>query len=286
MQRKVAALTRLLEIIDALRGPGGCPWDRAQTLPDMGRYLLEEVAEAMDAIEASGGAPSSQVREELGDVLMNILLSARIAEDEGAFDIGHVATDIAEKLVRRHPHVFERKELNGQPLGAEQVLHRWEDIKRQEREQAGHPESALNGVPKTLPALLRAYQVQARASRVGFDWPHTPTGRAQVFEKILEEVGELRAASDAQTSEPPAQSGQARLQEEFGDVLFSLVNAARFLKVNPEDALRRAVDRFSERFQFIEQEARRMDRPIDSLTLEEMDGLWNRAKDREAGRRP
>jgi tetrapyrrole methylase family protein/MazG family protein len=277
------SLDRLIELMARLRAPDGCPWDRKQTHESLKPYLLEETYEVLEAIDR---VETHKLIEELGDVLLQVLFHAQIGAEAGSFSIDEVASRLAEKLVRRHPHVFERKEPNGQPLGAEQVLHRWEDIKRQEREQAGHPESALNGVPKTLPALLRAYQVQARASRVGFDWPHTPTGRAQVFEKILEEVGELRAASDAQTSEPPAQSGQARLQEEFGDVLFSLVNAARFLKVNPEDALRRAVDRFSERFQFIEQEARRMDRPIDSLTLEEMDGLWNRAKDREAGRRP
>jgi tetrapyrrole methylase family protein/MazG family protein len=269
----------LISLMARLRAPDGCPWDRKQTHESLKPYLLEETYEVLDAIDR--GDPSKLV-EELGDLLLQVVFHAQIASEAQTFSMDEIAERLAAKLVRRHPHVFETKEPNGRPLEAEQVLHRWEDIKRRERQQTGRKESVLDGVPKTLPALLRAYQVQARASRIGFDWPHTPKGQEQVFDKVWEEVGELRSAAAEQTAELTDRQRQQRLEAEFGDVLFSLVNAARFLKINPEDALRRAVDRFSDRFHFIEQEAARMNRPLESLSLEEMDTLWASAKRHEA----
>ncbi len=273
---------QLVKIMARLRAPDGCPWDRKQTHESLKPYLLEETYEVLEAIDQ--GAPAKLI-EELGDLLLQVVFHAQIASETGSFSMDEIAERLAAKLVRRHPHVFERQEVNGRPLGADQVLHRWEDIKRQERQEAGRQESVLDGVPKTLPSLLRAYQVQARAARVGFDWPHTPKGREQVFDKVEEEVGELRAAAAGLATESTESARPQRLEEEFGDVLFSLVNVARFLKINPEDALRRAVDRFSDRFHFIEREALRMDRPLNSLSLEEMDALWNAAKRREADRK-
>ncbi len=273
-------LDHLISLMARLRAPDGCPWDRKQTHASLKPYLLEETYEVLEAIDRG---ETSKLIEELGDLLLQVVFHAQIGAESQIFSMDEIAGRLADKLVRRHPHVFDVKEPNGQPLGADQVLHRWEDIKRQERRDAGRGESVLDGVPKTLPALLRAYQVQARASRVGFDWPHTPKGQAQVFEKILEEVGELRAAADEATP-PPGASRISRIEDEFGDLLFSMVNAARFLKVNPEDALRRAIDRFSDRFHFIEQEAGRQNRPLDSLTLDEMDRLWADAKRHEADR--
>jgi tetrapyrrole methylase family protein/MazG family protein len=189
---------------------------------------------------------------------------------------------LADKLVRRHPHVFGDVSEPGQPANAEEVLGRWEEIKREERKRAGHPasdrpSSSLDGVPKTLPSLLRAFQIQARASRVGFDWPHTSQGREQVFGKITEELEELRAALD----EPSSTAPDPRVEAEFGDVLFALVNLARALKVNPEEALRKAVNRFAERFRYIESQAARSGRPLDEMTLAEMDVLWEEAKQRQ-----
>ncbi len=189
---------------------------------------------------------------------------------------------LADKLIRRHPHVFEQGASDLTPKNADQVVARWEEIKRTERQASGQPDSVLNGVPQTLPALLRAYQLQARASRVGFDWTHDAKGFDQVLGKIEEEIQELRAAIRAPApnqAEPDAGAArQAQIVAEFGDVLFSLVNLARFIKVNPEDALRQSANRFVERFQFIEAEAASSGRAVGDLPFEEMDQLWEEAK--------
>lgn len=273
----------LLSLMAALRAPGGCPWDRKQSHESLKPYLLEETYEVLEAIDH--GDPA-KLTEELGDLLLQVVFHAQIGAETRAFTMDDVTEQLARKLVRRHPHVFEKPATDGQGLGAEQVLHRWEEIKRQERQDAGRRESVLDGVPKTLPALLRAYQVQARASRVGFDWPQTPSGQEQVFDKVLEEVAELRAAASAPADRPDATQDRQRPQQdaieaEFGDILFSLVNVARRLRVNPEDSLRRAVDRFTDRFHFIEQEAARSNRSLETLSLDEMDALWTAAKRRE-----
>jgi tetrapyrrole methylase family protein/MazG family protein len=256
----------------ALRAPHGCPWDRKQTHESLKPYLLEETYEVLETIDHQD---RRKLAEELGDVLLQVLFHSQIAAEAGAFTINDVLDQLADKLVRRHPHVFPNGSQDPVPANAEQVLAKWEDIKRAERHAEGRPESVLNGVPQTLPALLRAYQIQARASRVGFDWSHDEAGFDQVLTKIEEEIRELRTA----LRQPG--SGEARQREidaEFGDVLFSLVNLARFVKVNPEDALRQAVNRFSERFHYIERQATQAGRHIGDLSVDEMNRLWEDAK--------
>lgn len=268
---------RLVQIMAALRAPDGCPWDRKQTHDSLKPYLLEETYEVLETIDQQDMA---KLREELGDLLLQILFHAQIAAEQGRFTIEDVVGLLADKLIRRHPHVFNRPDSGQDSLSPEEVYGKWEQIKKQERETAGRTQSVLDGVPNTLPALLRAYQVQARASRVGFDWPDSREGTAQVLDKVEEECRELRAAASADLGgDNSARAGsQEQITVEFGDVLFSLVNLARKLAVNPEDALRLATGRFVDRFHHIEAEARRAGRSLDSMTLEEMDRLWADAK--------
>lgn len=274
---------RLVQIMARLRAPDGCPWDRKQTHESLKPYLLEETYEVLETIDHRD---PSKLREELGDLLLQVLFHAQIGAEAGAFTIDNVTEQLADKLVRRHPHVFAKQE---QPQGEDslspdQVYSNWEQIKRDERAKAGQAESALHGVPKTLPALLRAFQVQARASRVGFDWPHTREGTERVLDKIEEEVRELREAMAGDKAD--------RIESEFGDLFFALVNLARFVTVNPEEALRGATNRFVARFQLMEAAAARAGRSLDHMTLDELDLLWNDAKrilaspstDRETGR--
>jgi tetrapyrrole methylase family protein/MazG family protein len=256
----------------ALRAPQGCPWDRKQTHESLKPYLLEETYEVLETIDQHD---RRKLPEELGDVLLQVLFHSQIAAEAGTFTIDDVLDKLADKLVRRHPHVFPNGSGDPVPANAEQVLAKWEDIKRAERQAEGRPESVLDGVPQTLPALLRAYQIQARASRVGFDWSHDQAGFDQLLTKIEEEIRELRTA----LRQPSASEGRRRqIEAEFGDVLFSLVNLSRFIKVNPEDALRQAVNRFSGRFQHIEQEAARQGRTVGDLPVDEMNRLWEDAK--------
>lgn len=266
----------LVNLMAKLRAPDGCPWDRKQTHESLKPYLLEETYEVLDTIDKQEEA---KLREELGDILLQVLFHAQIATERSTFTIEDVMQLLADKLVRRHPHVFGPK--GDGTLTPDQVYSNWEQIKKSERQQTGRSESALDGVPKTLPALLRAFQVQARASRVGFDWPQNGEGVHQVMDKVREEIGELTDAYGARQEEEGAEgrdAAQRHLEDEMGDVLFSLVNLARFLKVNPEDALRRATDRFSDRFHFVEAEAARTGRTLQSMTLAEMDALWEEAK--------
>ena len=266
----------LVNLMAKLRAPDGCPWDRKQTHESLKPYLLEETYEVLDTIDKQDEA---KLREELGDILLQVLFHAQIATERSTFTIEDVMQLLADKLVRRHPHVFGEK--SDGALTPDQVYSNWEQIKKSERQQTGRSESALDGVPKTLPALLRAFQVQARASRVGFDWPQNREGVHQVMDKVREEIGELTDAYGARQDEEKAderEAAQRHLEDEMGDVLFSLVNLARFLKVNPEDTLRRATDRFSERFHFVESEAARTGRTLQSMTLAEMDALWEEAK--------
>ena len=258
----------LVQLMARLRASDGCPWDRKQTHDSLKPYLLEETYEVLDTIDRQD---TGKLREELGDLLLQILFHAQIGTEAGTFTIEEVMRQLAEKLVRRHPHVFGQTKAD--PLNPDQVYLRWEQIKHDERKRTGGAESALDGVPQTLPALLRAFQVQARASRVGFDWPHTREGTNQVMDKIEEEVREVRQALTSSTGET-----QRRVESEFGDLLFALVNLARFLKVNPEDALRGATNRFTERFQLMEAEASRSGRTLDSMSLAELDALWENAK--------
>lgn len=272
---------RLVQIMARLRAPDGCPWDRKQTHESLKPYLLEETYEVLETIDHRD---PRKLREELGDLLLQVLFHAQIGAEAGAFTIDDVTEQLADKLVRRHPHVFAKQEQSGDSLSPDQVYSNWEQIKRDERAKAGQAESALHGVPKTLPALLRAFQVQARASRVGFDWPHTREGTERVLDKIEEEVRELREAMAGDKAD--------RIESEFGDLFFALVNLARFVTVNPEEALRGATNRFVARFQLMEAAAARAGRSLDHMTLDELDLLWNDAKrilaspstDRETGR--
>ncbi len=282
----------LVKIMARLRAPDGCPWDRKQTHDSLKPYLLEETYEVLETLDEQN---IPKLKEELGDLLLQILFHAQIGAEHDTFSIRDVMEQLAEKLVRRHPHVFKpATEPEGEGQGTdkgmtpEQVYSRWEQIKREERSRSGKGGSALEGVPKALPSLLRAYQVQARASRVGFDWPHTALGLEQVLAKIEEEIRELREAIAAGRGDGSSGDGQREpigrdaVEAELGDVLFSLVNLARSLKVNPEDALRQAVNRFTTRFHYIEHEAARGGRQLDQMTLAEMDQLWEEAKTRAA----
>jgi tetrapyrrole methylase family protein/MazG family protein len=243
-------------------------------------YLIEEAYEVLEIIDQQNPA---RLREELGDLLLQVIFHAHIAAEQGAFTIDDVLVTLAEKLVRRHPHVFGSPDQKEEIRDSEDVKVRWEQIKRDERKESGQTGSALDGVPKTLPSLLRAYQVQARAARVGFDWSH----RESVIHKLEEELQELREAINAETSADPSTFGEKakdgierhnHVEAELGDVLFTLVNLARFLKVNPEEALRKTIHRFTERFHFMEARAAASSRALEELSLDEMDALWDKAK--------
>jgi len=267
-----------------LRGEGGCPWDRKQTRETLKPYLVEEAYEVLDTIEKQDEA---KLQEELGDVLLQVLFHAQIGRERKTFTIEEVLETLAEKLIRRHPHVFGGTTKDPPVVKtAEEVVHRWEEIKRQEKAGQAHngeAGSALEGVPKSLPALLRAYQLQVRAARVGFDWPHDETGYTQVVGKIHEELREV-ADARADVTETPTDNARRRLEDEIGDLLFALVNLARLFKVNPEEALRGAANRFAERFVYMEEAARRSGRALSEMTLAEMDRLWDEAKASEPKR--
>jgi tetrapyrrole methylase family protein/MazG family protein len=271
--------TKLIEIMASLRAANGCPWDRKQTHESLKPYLLEETYEVLETIDQHDDA---KLREELGDVLLQVIFHSQIAAESGTFTVNDVLDTLADKLIRRHPHVFGT-DTGAAPLSnGEQVLHQWEQIKRAERKAAGGTSSALEGVPKTLPALLRAYQTQARAARVGFDWPHNSAGLEQIFGKVAEEVGELKEALAQAGTERTSDrtDGQAEIEAELGDILFSLVNLARFVKVNPEEALRRSTNRFIDRFHLVEAQAAEKGTSLTDMTLAEMDLLWEEAKQR------
>jgi len=270
---------KLTELMAALRAPNGCPWDRKQTHESLKPYLLEEAYEVLDAIDQQDLA---KLPEELGDVLLQVLFHSQIGAEAGTFTIDRVMELLSEKLIRRHPHVFPNGSQDPKPANADQVVAKWEDIKKAERQAAGRSDSVLDGVPKTLPALLRAYQIQARASRVGFDWNRDQAGFDQVLSKIEEEIRELRVALRQPASDGTDGARQHEIEAEFGDVLFSLVNLARFVKVNPEDALRQAIARFVSRFQHIEAQAAGSGKAVSDLSLDEMNRLWEEAKAQQA----
>lgn len=276
MKDKLAALRELEEIVERLRAPDGCPWDRTRTIENMAPSLLEEACEAIDAIHEGAGAASPAVCEELGDLLMNVLLIARISEEAGGFGIAGVARGISAKLIRRHPHVFGQERVSS----VEEVLARWKAIKAAEKqapeEKAGvkntRGESRLGRVPRSLPGLAAAMKVGERAAEVGFDWPDA----RGALDKVEEEAREVRQALDASPPEAPpeAKPGPAEaLHREVGDLLLAAVNLARKAGVDPERALRSAVDRFIRRFQSVESRC-----DVTSATLGEMEAHWNAAK--------
>ena len=270
---------QVVAIMARLRGEGGCPWDRKQTRDSLKPYLIEEAYEVLETIEAQD---DPKLKEELGDVLLQVLFHAQIGREHNTFTIEDVLETLADKLIRRHPHVFGETKVSG----AEEVIHRWEEIKRQEKagqSENGDSGSALDGVPKALPALLRAYQMQVRAARVGFDWPHDETGYALVVGKVHEELREVEEARAA-TAQNATEAARRRLQDEVGDILFALVNLARLLKVNPEEALRGSANRFAARFTHMEQAAKAGGRSLSGMTLAEMDRLWDEAKAAEGNK--
>jgi len=252
------AFQRLVELMATLRGPNGCPWDRKQTPESLKPFLVEECYEVIDALE--DGAPD-KIRDELGDLLFQIIFHARIAEETGRFTINDVITAIDEKMIRRHPHVFGTEKLSTD----KEVLANWEDIKKKEK---GHEDrkSILEGVPKELPSLLRAHRLQERAARVGFDWAHLN----EALPKLDEEIAEFKKSLKSEDAE--------KIEEELGDVFFMLVNVSRFLGVNPDEALRKTIGKFIHRFRYIEEHAEQAGRSLNDMTLDEMETLWQEAK--------
>jgi MazG family protein len=244
----------LVRLMTRLRGPDGCPWDRKQTLPDLKPYVIEEAYEVVDAIDRDD---RPALREEVGDLLLEAVFIAEIAREESSFDVFDSIGAIYDKLVRRHPHVFGDVEADN----AEQVLVNWEKLKNEERKAEN--KSVLSGVPQALPALLKAARLTEKAARVGFDWRRTE----DVFDKLDEEIGELREAT-----------APADIENEIGDLFFTLANIARKLKVNPEEALQSANRKFMRRFESMEAAVRERGQNLDQLTLEEMDALWDAAK--------
>jgi MazG family protein len=273
MTRTSEAVDRLVAIMARLRGPDGCPWDREQTLATLRPYVLEETYEVLEAID--GGDPEAH-REELGDLLLQIVFQARIAEEEGRFDFGGVADAISEKLLFRHPHVFgpdaRSPEARPDPAApgvkdSDGVLRQWAALKKKENEAKGRGKSVLEGVPRELPALARAERLTEKASRVGFDWPDVAGARA----KVAEELAEL--------DEAIASGDRAHMEDELGDLLFATANLARKLSIPPEEALRGTLGRFISRFEYVEAVLARRGVAHGGATLAEMDLLWEEAKE-------
>ncbi len=264
----------LVQIMERLRADGGCPWDREQTRESLKPFLIEEAYEVVEAIEEED---PKKLMEELGDLLFQVVFHAQIAAERGEFTIGQVLETTADKMVRRHPHVFA----DATASTAREVLEQWEELKREERDAAAAaPVSALDGVPKELPGLIRAQRLQDKASRAGFDWPEI----SGVIAKVEEEVGELKAAIQGPAPEEPALSEVEGVELELGDLLFSLVNLARFLNLSAEEALRKSIARFATRFRHLEQAIQRGGRRLREVSLEEMERLWEEAK--SSGRSP
>ncbi|MEH7383961.1 nucleoside triphosphate pyrophosphohydrolase [Bacillus sp. JJ1521] len=246
-------------IIAALRGPGGCPWDQKQTHDSLKKYLLEEAYEVLDAIDSED---DNHLAEELGDVLLQILLHAQIGEDKGLFTIDDVIRGISEKMIRRHPHVFGEVSADT----AEEVLTNWEQIKQLEKGSTPEEKSILDDVTKGLPGLMKAVKYQKKAAKVGFDWDAVEP----MWDKVFEEIEEYKEAVAKKTKGDAIQ--------EFGDILFALANIARFYKFDPEEALAMTNQKFARRFQFIEEELREQGAKFEEQTLKQLDAIWEKAK--------
>jgi len=261
----------LIAVMERLRAPGGCPWDAAQTYASLSQYLLEEAYETFDAIqEVDATGDTANLKEELGDLLLQVIFHSTIAKEKGDFTLDEVAEGVSKKLVLRHPHVFGDAKL----ARAQDVLDNWDTLKANERAASGKPEkqteSILDDVPIHFPALLEALKVTKKAAKVGFDWKET----AQIFEKIDEEINEL---IEAMNLENPSE-----MEEEIGDLLFAVVNLARKLDIEPETALKRTNRKFRKRFAFIEKELKRNGKNLPESSFSEMDALWDRAKAADA----
>jgi MazG family protein len=258
---QLTEVARLRDIVAKLRAPDGCPWDREQTHSSLRASAIEEVYEMIEAIDAGDDA---HFKEELGDLLLQVIMHAQIAGEEGRWGLEEIAAEVSEKLVRRHPHVFGEHRLGD----SDAVLKQWDEIKKAERASKGAPEnaSALDGVSNALPALMRAEKIQKRAARAGFDWEEL---RA-VVEKIREEVAEVE--------QEIAAGDRAKLEDELGDLLFAVVNLTRKAKFDAEILLNQATNKFVRRFHAMEAEAARMGRRLEEMTLAEMDGIWEQGK--------
>ncbi len=268
---------RLIEIMRTLRAPGGCPWDREQTLASLRPFVLEETYEVLEAIES--GTPEN-LREELGDYLFEAVFLAQMSEEAGHFSMADAIDGICDKLIRRHPHVFAREE-GDEGISSTVVLERWEQIKAREREGApstslgaggsakARGKTTLSGVPKTLPSLLRAYEISGRAATVGFDWAKA----GDVLDKIEEEVAEVR-----HEVESGATGDLSKAEEEMGDLLFAIANLSRKLRIEPEAALRRANEKFTRRFDAVERAFAERGKALQDATLQEMEDEWQRVK--------
>ena len=254
IEEKNAAFRRLLEVMDELRAK--CPWDKKQTFESLRANTIEETYELCDAII---NKDLKEIKKELGDVLLHIVFYSKIASETEDFDIADVCNSLCDKLIFRHPHVFG----DGAAKTAGEVEQTWEQIKQKEKD--GN-KSVLSGVPEALPALIKSYRIQDKARNVGFDWED----RSQVWDKVKEELSEFQAEIDNQNAE--------KMEEEFGDLLFSMVNAARLYKINPENALEKTNRKFIRRFNYIEEQTIKAGKNLKDLTLAEMDELWNEAK--------
>lgn len=251
-QQQLEAFGRLLDIMDDLREK--CPWDKKQTLQSLRHLTIEETYELGDAILDND---LQEVKKELGDLLLHLVFYAKIGSETGDFDIADVANGICEKLIHRHPHIYGDVQVENE----EQVKQNWEKLKLKEGKK-----SVLEGVPKSLPALVKASRIQDKAKGVGFDWE----APEQVWEKVQEELQEFHDEVQA--------GDKDKIESEFGDVLFSMINYARFLDINPEDALERTNKKFIKRFQYLEGKASELGKPLSEMTLAEMDVFWNEAK--------
>lgn len=257
MQEKLEAFGRLLKIMDELREK--CPWDKKQTMQSLRNLTIEETYELADALI---NEDMKGIKEELGDLLLHIVFYAKIGSEAGAFDIASVINEHCEKLIQRHPHVYGDLQLHSE----EAVKQNWEKLKLKEGKK-----SVLGGVPQSLPALIKAYRIQDKAKQVGFQWENT----AQVWDKVREEMEELH-------TEVEENKDAEKIEQEFGDLLFALINYARYINVDPERALEKTNKKFVRRFQFIENSVNNAQGDLKSMTLEEMDALWNQAKREEA----
>lgn len=255
------AIKRLADIIALLRSEEGCPWDKAQTHASIRSCLLEEAYEVADAIDKED---FDNLEEELGDVLLQVIFHANLGVEEQKFDLRSIANRESDKMIRRHPHVF----LNKNSESIDKALEKWENVKRKERGTATHTDSMMN-VPSALPALIRSYKIQKKAAEVGFDWDDV----SEAFSKVKEETYELLEIYQG--------NDETSIMEEVGDLLFAVVNVARFLGVNPEEALNFTSSKFIDRFGFIEKTAKLQGKRLEDMSLEEMDKLWEQAKEKE-----
>ncbi|MFS0661556.1 nucleoside triphosphate pyrophosphohydrolase [Niallia alba] len=252
--------SQLRHIIAELRGPNGCPWDKKQTHESLRKYLLEE---SYELIEAINERDIDHIIEELGDVLLQVMLHSQVGEDEGYFSIDDVIEGISDKMIRRHPHVFGEE----QAESVDDVMKHWQNAKKQEAKE--ETESILDGINRAMPNLLQAYELQRKAAKVGFDWPNVEGAWEKVKEEVLEFQEELKEANNRE-----------QIESEFGDVLFSLVNIARFYKVDPELAIFQTNKKFLQRFSYIEKKVKESERDWSDMSLEELDGFWNEAKEK------